>query len=114
MISLSNMLIFIKNDPESGGEAEFHNNFDPLTLLESSEDLSSELFLHLRYWKYMSNVNVFLFRPSQSFWNKKAPIPFSVLFMEPTFEHPTERIFIYKINEIDFKNTNLEKKMHDY
>jgi hypothetical protein len=114
MISLSNMLIFIKNDPESGGMAEFHNDFDPFTLLESSEDLSTELFNHLRNWKYMSNVNVFRFRPSISFQNKMAPIPFSGLFMEPQFGTTNEKIFIYNINEIDFKNTNLEEKMRDY
>lgn len=48
MITLSDMLIFVKKDPESGGEAEFHNSFDPLSLIESSEDLSAELFQHLR------------------------------------------------------------------
>lgn len=62
----------------------------------------------------MSNVINFRLRPSLSFRNKQLPIPFSGLFLEPTVGPTTERIFIYKINEIDFKNTNLEEKMRDY
>jgi hypothetical protein len=62
----------------------------------------------------MSNVNIFKLRPSLSFRNKQVPIPFSGLFLEPNLDQAAERIFIYKIKEIDLKNANLEEKMGEH